>query len=93
MSEEETLRVIGTLADSKLVKYSCPYCSFKTTHKSPLTKHLRTHTLENPFSCPYCPFRAPVHISLKEHMNTHKNTGKKDYVIAQYLVHITTFCI
>ncbi|XP_064092519.1 zinc finger protein 236-like [Macrobrachium nipponense] len=71
-AEKEYSRMFKQLYNVKLGKYSCPHCSYKTTHSATLTKHLRMHTLETPYSCPYCPFRAFLHAHLQEHMNTHK---------------------
>ena len=47
--------------------FVCSMCPYKTTKKSDLKKHFRTHTGERPFACSYCAYRAVQ----KHHLDTH----------------------
>ncbi|XP_035233337.1 zinc finger protein 271-like [Stegodyphus dumicola] len=45
---------ISLLASFEERPRSCPYCSYATSHKGNLKKHIRIHTGERPFSCNIC---------------------------------------
>ncbi|XP_066970604.1 zinc finger and BTB domain-containing protein 14-like isoform X3 [Macrobrachium rosenbergii] len=64
----------ATVADRR---YSCSYCSFRTTRNSLLKEHINTHTGERPFACPYCPYSSSHRTTLTAHIKTH--TGEKPF--------------
>ncbi|XP_068211029.1 longitudinals lacking protein, isoforms H/M/V-like isoform X3 [Palaemon carinicauda] len=64
----------ATVADRR---FSCSYCSFRTTRKNLLKEHINTHTGERPFACPYCPYSSSHRTTLTSHIKTH--TGEKPF--------------
>ncbi|XP_068211045.1 longitudinals lacking protein, isoforms H/M/V-like isoform X18 [Palaemon carinicauda] len=52
-------------------RYKCPFCSFATTSKNLLRRHIRRH-VALPFPCAKCAFRAPDEVALKLHAKIHK---------------------
>ncbi|XP_047740473.1 zinc finger protein 536-like [Hyalella azteca] len=50
---------------------SCSYCSYKTSVKTNLRVHERTHTGEKPYTCPHCDYRSCQASNLKSHLIRH----------------------
>ncbi|KAF8786235.1 Myoneurin like protein [Argiope bruennichi] len=65
------------IKDCNYTFYLCSFCSYSTSHKSTMQKHVLNHTGERPFMCTFCrkSFKQKVH--LNSHMLTHinKSTG------------------
>ncbi|XP_052745761.1 histone-lysine N-methyltransferase PRDM9 [Bicyclus anynana] len=57
--------------------YLCDVCSYKTTIKCNLLKHIRTHTDLKPYSCNMCNYKCAQKITLLKHIRTH--TGEKPF--------------
>lgn len=81
-----------TLADYKLKAhivrrhtvdkpFKCNHCTYATTEKTALAKHIRTHTKERPYVCETCGFHAPTLSSLWRHRRSH--TGEKPFECEQ----------
>ncbi|KAG7172889.1 serine-rich adhesin for platelets-like [Homarus americanus] len=81
-----------TLADYKLKAHTvrrhtidkpfkCNHCTYATTEKTALAKHIRTHTKEKPYVCETCGFHAPTLSSLWRHRRSH--TGEKPFECEQ----------
>ncbi|KAB7497325.1 Zinc finger and BTB domain-containing protein 48 [Armadillidium nasatum] len=50
---------------------ACTLCTYRTTTKPQLEKHMRRHTGEKPFPCTFCPYRAAQKHTLLRHMSLH----------------------
>ncbi|XP_042864581.1 zinc finger protein 236-like isoform X2 [Penaeus japonicus] len=61
--------------------FKCDHCTYATTEKTALAKHLRTHTKERPYICETCGFHALTLSSLWRHRRSH--TGEKPYECEQ----------
>ncbi|XP_066970612.1 zinc finger and BTB domain-containing protein 14-like isoform X9 [Macrobrachium rosenbergii] len=59
----------NTLANDK--RFSCSYCSFKTSRKASLEEHVNIHMGVKPFSCSYCSYSASHKNVLRAHLRTH----------------------
>ena len=55
--------------DSK--RFKCDVCMKGFNHKSNLTKHYRTHTMEKPFACQVCDRKFALKHQLVRHQATH----------------------
>ncbi|XP_037782509.1 uncharacterized threonine-rich GPI-anchored glycoprotein PJ4664.02-like [Penaeus monodon] len=61
--------------------FKCDHCTYATTEKTALAKHIRTHTKERPYICETCGFHALTLSSLWRHRRSH--TGEKPYECEQ----------
>ncbi|XP_066976268.1 uncharacterized protein [Macrobrachium rosenbergii] len=56
-------------ANKKLPRvHRCPFCSYRSVHKSHFDEHYRTHTGEKPFICPHCSYQTGVKANLRRHI-------------------------
>ncbi|XP_068211038.1 longitudinals lacking protein, isoforms H/M/V-like isoform X11 [Palaemon carinicauda] len=62
---------------SKEKRFSCSYCSFRTSRKASLEEHVNIHTGVKPFSCSYCSYSASHKTVLRAHLRTH--SGEKPF--------------
>ena len=66
------------MLDTSLNKpHGCPFCHYRTSQRSDLSKHIRTHTGERPYQCNFCPYRASQLSCVKRHERIH--TGNKSF--------------
>uniref|UniRef100_A0AC34FAV7 Uncharacterized protein n=1 Tax=Panagrolaimus sp. ES5 TaxID=591445 RepID=A0AC34FAV7_9BILA len=57
---------------SKILRYKCPLCSFASTNRGTIRKHLRCiHTHETPYSCPQCFMTFKIQSNLARHLRSH----------------------
>ena len=56
----------------------CEFCGYKSTLKSDVTRHRRTHTGERPFKCLLCPYSSTQQANLLRHNSVHE-CGVCDY--------------
>lgn len=75
-TNEEREGLAGGVSSTRKGK-KCPYCSYETSVKSNMDKHVMTHSGERPFACLYCPFKAIQRTNLESHMRRH--TGEKPF--------------
>ncbi|KAK8375745.1 hypothetical protein O3P69_008480 [Scylla paramamosain] len=52
-------------------KFFCAQCSYSTTLKGNMARHVQIHTGEKPFACPLCPYRSHEKPKIKRHMKIH----------------------
>jgi len=60
-------------------RYACRYCGKVFPRSANLTRHLRTHTGEQPYKCKYCERQFSISSNLQRHVRNIHN--KVDYVI------------
>jgi len=51
-------------------KHACPHCSYRTTIRSHLTRHIQSVHDGIKFPCPHCDYKATAKDSLKEHIKS-----------------------
>lgn len=77
---EKSLASVGTSQNHvqflKVYKYQCHHCWKYFKQKSPLTKHIRTHTGEKPYKCNLCPKSYADASNFKKHKILHKNAAE-----------------
>ncbi|MCP3665792.1 MAG: C2H2-type zinc finger protein [Gammaproteobacteria bacterium] len=59
--------------DRHTYKYCCKYCRKVFSWPSKLTRHLRTHTGEQPYKCQYCERSFNVNCNLQRHVRNIHN--------------------
>ena len=57
-------------------RYSCKYCSKVFPRSANLTRHLRTHTGEQPYKCKYCERSFSISSNLQRHVRNIHNKEK-----------------
>lgn len=57
-------------------KYKCDYCSKNFPRSANLTRHLRTHTGEQPYQCKYCTRSFSISSNLQRHVRNIHNKEK-----------------
>jgi [histone H3]-lysine9 N-methyltransferase (ecotropic virus integration site 1 protein) len=62
----------GTVAKNK-DRYSCKFCGKNFPRSANLTRHLRTHTGEQPYSCKYCERSFSISSNLQRHVRNIHN--------------------
>lgn len=50
-------------------RFVCFSCTYHTSRKSDMIRHIRKHTGEKPYKCSYCEYTCTQNSNLKMHMN------------------------
>ena len=72
-------------------KYTCRYCGKMFPRSANLTRHLRTHTGEQPYKCKYCERSFSISSNLQRHVRNIHNKEKPFKVSLNYLIISTVF--
>ncbi|XP_045582829.1 protein bric-a-brac 1 isoform X9 [Procambarus clarkii] len=67
--EVPEMRTRGVITSSTLLH--CQNCTYTTTRRFNLSRHIRTHAGEKPYSCPYCLQLFTQNKNLKSHLRIH----------------------
>ena len=59
-------------------EYCCCTCSYKSTFKTNITRHLMTHSGVKPFKCQFCEYSCVQKGNLDSHIRTH--TGERPFL-------------
>ncbi|CAF1625013.1 unnamed protein product, partial [Adineta ricciae] len=70
------LQYLNTRMNNK-DKYTCSYCGKVFPRSANLTRHLRTHTGEQPYRCKYCERSFSISSNLQRHIRNIHNREKK----------------
>jgi len=60
-------------------RYACRYCGKVFPRSANLTRHLRTHTGEQPYKCKYCERQFSISSNLQRHVRNIHNKVNKSY--------------
>ena len=66
----------GVAAKSRGDRYSCKFCGKVFPRSANLTRHLRTHTGEQPYKCKYCDRSFSISSNLQRHVRNIHNKEK-----------------
>ena len=80
-SLNSTMMYSGSSPSDKMVirskdRYTCKYCGKLFPRSANLTRHLRTHTGEQPYSCKYCDRSFSISSNLQRHVRNIHNKEK-----------------
>ena len=74
-------------------KYTCRYCGKMFPRSANLTRHLRTHTGEQPYKCKYCERSFSISSNLQRHVRNIHNKEKPFKVSLNHIIWLSAQCL
>ena len=88
-----SIPVASTTHSGPKHKYTCRYCGKMFPRSANLTRHLRTHTGEQPYKCKYCERSFSISSNLQRHVRNIHNKEKPFKVRFRIIIFLFLKCV